>query len=174
MGHLSSLLFKITSRRSSPCWAIQPTSNSWVLWTARDGYCVSISSLTPSPCLTDTSDRDTGGSSRNSPAPGAGLATSLVRSTGRSGAVSTQRSGSQVLNKNLLEQLVQALHSLVASPNVPLRKRVVQISGAVVQVLELRHIRSDGLQQSAFATLGHVISNSQADNWPWYVMWPTP
>ncbi len=113
--------------------------------------------------LLEGADLDAASLFRASPAPGGAFTPTVTFSTGRSSASSTQRSSSQIPSK-VLEQVVRGLLALVAAPNVPVHKRSTEITRAVIQVLQLKNISVGGLQQTAFACLGFIISRVQADD----------
>ncbi len=119
--------------------------------------------------LLEGGDRDLGGPlARASPVPGGGggsgaFTPSLAFSTGRSSTASTQRSSSLIPSK-VLEQVVQGLLALVAAPNAPVQKRAAVISGAIIQVLQLRNVSVGSLHQAAFAALTFITSHVQADD----------
>lgn len=111
----------------------------------------------------DKGERDSASISRASPAPGTAQTLSLMPSTGRSGASSTQRLTGKLMWKDI-EEVLSCLLSLVSASNAPIHLRAKETSVAVIQVLQNRRQSPSGSQQVAFATVSAIFTHIQADD----------
>jgi serine-protein kinase ATM len=107
-------------------------------------------------------ERDSGPGSRASPAPGT-VSTASLAFSGRSGSGPMQKLGGS-MSLNTLQDLLQCLQNLVTPPNAPVLRRAKEISAAVVQVLQVRHLKIGPIHQYAFAIVYSVLTATDADD----------
>ena len=103
------------------------------------------------------------GPSRASPAPGTARTLSSTASTLASTLSSTHRSGSRVY-RSQIQDLVQCLSTLVHASNAPLIHRTVEISAAVLQILQLRSWGISQLHHHAFSVLNALLVLTQTED----------
>lgn len=103
------------------------------------------------------------GPSRASPAPGTARTVSSTASTLASTPSSTHRNGSRVY-RSQIQDLAQCLSALVHASNAPLIDRIVEISSAVLQILQLHSWGISQLHQHAFSVLNALLVLTQTEN----------
>ncbi|KAL2164152.1 hypothetical protein VTH06DRAFT_3366 [Thermothelomyces fergusii] len=102
----------------------------------------------------ETGDRDSGFSSRASPAPG--VAT-------RSGSVALSQGPSQIGGQVAIEFLT-CVNLLVTAPNAPVSRKADKISSVVLHILQLRQMKIGELQKVAFSICNLVLQRTQAED----------
>ncbi|AEO58033.1 Serine/threonine-protein kinase tel-1-like protein [Thermothelomyces thermophilus ATCC 42464] len=99
-------------------------------------------------------DRDSGFSSRASPAPGA---------TTRSGSVALSQGSGQIGGQVAIEFLT-CVNLLVSAPNAPVSRKADRISNVVLHILQLRQMKIGELQKVAFSICNLVLQRIQAED----------
>ncbi|TQN70759.1 Serine/threonine-protein kinase TEL1 [Colletotrichum shisoi] len=107
----------------------------------------------------ENADRDRDPGSRASPAPGTA---SMGFSTGRSTNASQRIPGQ--IHRSTVQDLLHCVNLLVLPPNAPLEQRSRDLSKALTQVLQLRHLGLSQVIQLSFASINILLAEIQTND----------
>ncbi|KAK6207521.1 phosphatidylinositol 3 (ataxia telangiectasia mutated) [Colletotrichum tabaci] len=107
----------------------------------------------------ENADRDRDSGSRASPAPGTA---SMGFSTGRSTNASQRIPGQ--IHRSTVQDLLHCVNLLVLPPNAPLEQRSRDLSKALTQVLQLRHLGLSQVIQLSFASVNILLAEIQTND----------